>query len=620
MNATLSIARRELREKTHLFGAAAALAVLPFLATLLPISRSWGSGTMVATVGGILAVAVALAVAIILGASTIGRDLSDGRLSFYFSKPVSPAAIWIGKAGAAVLLIVTTFAIVAVPTMLVAGLTWKQAWSDDAFGFFFGSLSAALALFFVSHVISTMVRSRSALLALDLLLALASIAASVLIVRPLIEAFAMGLAGSLIIAVAVAVLLIFMVAPVRQLSDGRADLRRNHAALSRIVWPAVAVVLLASAAYVTWVVSASPTDLKKWYARTAPAGDWLYAGGEARGRGGYEATFLINAATGQSVRLSGPPFWGATFSRDGRMAAYLKPIDMMNWSRSGAELKVVDLAGTDVREQATGITATPGSFALSDDGSRVAVKNDENLAVYDLATKRSLAAVRFGLVRGDLALFFVTPQIVRVLVRDREPHNAGLTLKVYELDVAKRTLTQTGQLALAGSNGWLRVTPGGAKMLVATNMQGGEAIIVDGRTCAELQRIPNAMHATLLADGTAASVVKTADGSLHLQTFGAASRDVPLPRDVQSAYVSRETADGKVLVNGRLGPNGSRVLIVDPAQGKIVRSEEGMRIAAYPWEDIRVAIPSNRVTAYDGDGKLVAWDVTTNAKRVLAGS
>ncbi|HEX6158560.1 MAG TPA: hypothetical protein VF111_00240, partial [Thermoanaerobaculia bacterium] len=64
------------------------LAVLPFAATLAPAMRGWDKAMIVGFFGGMLGVALGLGLAIALGATTIGRELSDRRLSFYFAKPV----------------------------------------------------------------------------------------------------------------------------------------------------------------------------------------------------------------------------------------------------------------------------------------------------------------------------------------------------------------------------------------------------------------------------------------------------------------------------------------------------------------------------------------------------
>jgi ABC-type transport system involved in multi-copper enzyme maturation permease subunit len=100
MNATILIASRELRDRSRLFLIAAVMAVVPFLVALM-LRRDRQMG--MAAVALFLGVAYSGGLALMLGVSTIGRELTEKRLSFLFARPVSPAAIWFGKAAAAFL-------------------------------------------------------------------------------------------------------------------------------------------------------------------------------------------------------------------------------------------------------------------------------------------------------------------------------------------------------------------------------------------------------------------------------------------------------------------------------------------------------------------------------------
>ena len=90
MRHALVIARREIAEKRFVLFAALAFAALPFLLAAIPIARgSGGPRDVMDIVAGLLCIGFTLALALILGANVIGRDLSENRLSFYFSRPVS---------------------------------------------------------------------------------------------------------------------------------------------------------------------------------------------------------------------------------------------------------------------------------------------------------------------------------------------------------------------------------------------------------------------------------------------------------------------------------------------------------------------------------------------------
>ncbi len=157
MNAAILIAGRELRDRSRLFLIATVLAAIPFIAVLtLQDHRKTG----MAMTASFLAVGYAAVVALTLGISAIGRELSEKRTSFLFSKPVSPAAMWFGKTFAAMTICFGAFAIVVLPTYVFARDGWRDLWGRSDLGALYAIILCA-ALFFGGHVASTMLRSRS---------------------------------------------------------------------------------------------------------------------------------------------------------------------------------------------------------------------------------------------------------------------------------------------------------------------------------------------------------------------------------------------------------------------------------------------------------------------------
>jgi len=118
MNATLTIAQRELTEKRFVFvaaGAFLALAlVIPFMPGVHPSERA--AAFFLASF--CLASIFALGLSAILGSTIVGRELSDGRLSFYFSRPLPATSIWWGKLLASAALILGCFAIIGLPALI----------------------------------------------------------------------------------------------------------------------------------------------------------------------------------------------------------------------------------------------------------------------------------------------------------------------------------------------------------------------------------------------------------------------------------------------------------------------------------------------------------------------
>ena len=261
MNAAILIATRELRDRSRLFVIALGIALIPFLAAL---ALRQDRQTAMAVVAGILALAYSGVVALMLGVSTIGGELTEKRLGFLFARPLSPVAMWAGKATAALVICLGAFAIIVLPTWLFAHEAWSDLSSERGGGM--TALRVAglcAALFFGGHVASTISRSRSARVGLDVAFSVMTLFAVFALLRPLLLVDAGETATSFLIAIGVAVLAVFAVAPVWQLARGRIDPRRNHAALSTVLWSGVAIVLAVAAACVLWLTSA-PLSAMSW--------------------------------------------------------------------------------------------------------------------------------------------------------------------------------------------------------------------------------------------------------------------------------------------------------------------------------------------------------------------
>src|SRR5258708_9269373 len=167
----LVIARRELAEKRFVFATAALLSLFPVaVVALVPRPMSGGRSFLV-SMGAMPAVGFTPGLATVLGVSTIGRDLADSRLSFYFAKPITAPAIWFGKLAAAIIMIGGSFAIILAPSLPFGTREWRTFWNLGLPELAVTAAVAALSLFLVSHVASPMGRSRSAFVLLDLGLA-----------------------------------------------------------------------------------------------------------------------------------------------------------------------------------------------------------------------------------------------------------------------------------------------------------------------------------------------------------------------------------------------------------------------------------------------------------------
>lgn len=609
MSHTLIIASRELRERSRVFLMAAAMAVMPFVMILIPATRE-NRPEMIAMLAGFLAVALSLGVAIAQGASTIAGELIAKRLSFYFSKPVSPAAIWFGKAIAALVTSFVSFAIIAIPSMLFIGRRWVSTWGGPKLLIWFAL--AVVVLFLLTHVLSTMVRSHSGLIGIDFVLAAAAVAAVFWMMKPVFMGAGLEIAIRLLSVMGVVVLAILFVAPVWQLAEGRTDVRRSHAALSRALWIPIAVLLLAAGVYVAWLVSVDPKDLGTITSlEQAPSGNHVFISGVPKGRGDYNASFLVDANSGRFARVDSPAWWGVQFSRDGKVAAWLEPTSVVK-PMDNLELFTRRVDDMNAPAMSTGIRMRWPSFALSHDGSRVAVIDGAVVAVHDLAAKRILASAPLTPTLYGRTMYFASPEVVRI----NESHSAPPRWEIFELNTATRTLARTGEIPAPKTRNTIRLSPDGTRMLLPADGR-----VVDARTGATLATLPvvtsNAVATAILRDG---SIAMIRSSRLHVfAADGTPVREIALP--AQRTWISGEVEGGKLIalatdkVEGDWTGRGRRMFVIDVARGTIERTMNDLKGPVPQWSDARLSQfrANQQLAAVNAEGKLALWNPTSGA-------
>ena len=613
MSQTIVIASRELRERSRIFLMAAAMAVLPFLAALLPAVSNDRPMAIVGT-AGFIAVALAFGVAIAQGVSTVAGELVARRMTFYFTKPVSPAAVWFGKLFAALLTSVLCFAIIITPAILATGGSkqWESLFSGTRLLGVFAA--GVVVLFLVSHLLSTIIRSRSGWIGVDFVCAAVTALALLYIARPLTVS-APDLWKEMLIAMGIAFVAILVVAPVWQLAQGRSDIRRSHAALSRAVWIPIAVVLLVAGAYVVLLRSGSPTSLKHVNnIEQVPGGSAVFISGTGRMRDDYHHTFIADAKSGKYVRLEAPAWWGTHFSPDGKVAGWLQALTPL---ARGVELELYTkrLDQPDAPIVATGLRSYGDFFAFSPDGSRVVLAKDATYSVHDLAANRILASAARPLAGQIFTMFFVDQNVVRLY---QSPPNNQSQVDIYELDARTKTLTKTGAILTSNPFG-LRVSRDGSRVLFPRS-----GILADGRTGAPVAQLPTTagfFPAGFLHDGTIVVIKREQSQPSVLDHFaadGTKLREFTLPANF--AYFVGELDAGKLILMARdkMGPPSKsagdrRMLVADLASGRVVRTVNGISGPAANWTDPRT--PQFRgdqpLVAANAEGNLVTWNPST---------
>jgi ABC-type transport system involved in multi-copper enzyme maturation permease subunit len=611
MNAAVLIASRELRERSRLFLIAAAMAVVPFVAALaVRENRSLA----IATVAGVLAIAYSTSLALALGSSAVGRELTEKRMSFLFAKPVSPASIWAGKTAAALLTVFAALAIVILPTYLFASGGWRDMWTAGGSSIVTWSLIASVALFFAGHAGSTMLRSRSALIGLDFLAVVILLFALYRLIRPILLGGAHELAVRMLYVTAGLLVLVLAIAPVWQLSRGRVDIQRNHRALSAFLWSGAALVLIGVAAFSWWVISAPLESIdERHVVEQSPTGEWLYASGTTKGRGSYLTSYLVNTVTGERERIPLSPWGEVHFSRDGRMIAWLEPADLLPpIQRFRLRTRRLERGAKQVSSKLE--MPMPHDAALSEDGSRIAVIVRQQLQVYDIATGNLLGAAQGFNGQFVSSMLFAGPNLVRVIECCHPP---AAMLRVRDFDLANRKVTTNFERTGVKLYGTDKVTGDGSRILLRP-----AAEVVDMRSGATVAALPikreKVFFITMLRDG---STIVTRDSKLyHFDPTGKLAGEVPLP--VKAAGVAGQIGASKLLlgVTGQ-DPSQWRMLIVDLATHKLERTVDGVLGPVPAWtEPVMRQFPEDATfIGIDRSRKMVTWDARTGATRPFPG-
>jgi hypothetical protein len=613
MKNTLVIAAREFEEKRFVAYAAVAFAILPFIFAAIPMVGGKSPRDVIALASLILATGFTLGLAVITGASFVGRDLSDGRMSFYFSRPVASRSIWFGKLTAGILMIFGCFGLIVAPAWLATSQLWQSFWTLTLGESTEYVLLTALALFLIAHVIGTFARSRSPLIAADFAAAVLCGVAIWFLVLPLAKGFALMLGKRLLIALAVALALAIIGGGAWQLERGRTDRRRNHLALSQFIWGTMAVALLIAAGYVAWVVSVKPGDLTtRISARHAVGSPFLVLAGLTRNRGDYYAGFLIDVSDGSVRRIDvrGTGFVG--FTRDGRSAV------VPRIETTSADL-VVYKRGADGPVE-TGLTIQGGEpFFVSDDGNRIATKDHGILSIYDVPQKRSLTSVRMpNEGRYVYQGYFLSPDLFRLYIRTQDG------MSIYELDARGGGLRATGAVE-GGGFVTFAVDSTGSRMLVRRHGVDG-ITLNDARSGAVIKTVVggrNVQNFRFLRDARIA-IIEGPSPKMTLHIFapdGTLQRDTPLDGSDRIAFVGD---DGTRLVLSTTNRDNSpgTLVAINLDRGVVERRELRSRDWAMTnsfWDNRPPIQPLHEVFYGDGAGHVVAWNPVTGAKRMITG-
>lgn len=427
--------RREWAEWRLLLFGALLLGWLPWAAPLLPSMSSLEPSSAREAVCLLVTLLFALGSGGILGAA-LHRDIGDGRLSFYLSRPLKSGSYWGGKSLGVLSVWAAAMVLVVLPTLLAgwasgesffdpvdssssifslpltgleesmllggwAGLPDAPAWPWIVLGV----LLAVSAVLSMIHWVASAAQVRGAWLGFDVV-ALAVLGVLLWAVRDdLLAAQAFGALVWLERLWLAALGPILWCAGYRQIALGRTDEAKGYLLFSRTAWVGLASTALLTLGLTGWFLSGTAEDLKNLQSlKVSPDGCQVFVTGELRGRAGRHQSFLLEVEPGPSSTPSRvayretpvgglfPSTAGWRFSADGRRALWAECRRLV---RTRCELWTRDL-GSDEEPRATGIEvrSLQAQLALSPDGDKVALGTRDRIEVYGLPAGNLITAVK----------------------------------------------------------------------------------------------------------------------------------------------------------------------------------------------------------------------------------
>jgi len=628
MRETTAILWRELVARRDLLWVAVAAMLMAALMPLLPGLAGYTADDVWTTGSVTLALVVGWFIAIGLGATLFGRDLSEGRLGFFFARPVGGFTIWLGKVLAALALVLACELLVLLPALVGGG----GATRFEVFGWLglLGFVGAPLLLLLLVHAVSVMVRARTPWLVLDLLGCIGLVIAGFVAQRPLVEIGAVTaikvVGGALLVALVVA----FAIAGAVGVVVGRSELRRTHGALSLALWAALVLALVPLTAYAHWLHSFEPEELAEaWVSSIAPDGDWVEIGGTAPGHLDVNRRFLFSTIDRRWMALEFQ--WSRTydhvvFSRDGRVAVWRRRIrrDLT------AEIRWADLGAPAPEPTNTSMEVSRSArYELSPHGERLVILENGLLTITELAGERLLTAVRLPEDLRSATLFFPDRDTVRLYDKHTQGESASIHIAEFNLGVGK--VIRTGAIGELDPKFWTAFDAELELLVVGESGNDDKRArrLFDARTGAIIRELPNRVFPTFLSDGRLAWIEGDERAERTL-VVASAKGDQRREYSLGAGHETRlrgEVMNGAGLLVGWSDKRGFRAEVVELTSGRRRVVGEGLWrvVSRLIWKEgsVRglwyVLAPAANPFFIRNQGELVRWDPETGELVHIAG-
>ena len=118
MKPTMAVFRRDFSARRDLLALAFAVMMIAVLMPLVPGTGQYSASDVRSLASQTLSFGLGCCIAIGLGVSVFGADLSAGRLGFYFARPVTAGSIWTGKILASLAVVFACEGVVILPALV----------------------------------------------------------------------------------------------------------------------------------------------------------------------------------------------------------------------------------------------------------------------------------------------------------------------------------------------------------------------------------------------------------------------------------------------------------------------------------------------------------------------
>lgn len=468
MRRVIALVSREMQGKGLILLGALLLGFLPFLMPHLATAGTYTDAEARDVTANVLAVFVGAGLAIFLGYFALGQDLAEGRLGFYFSRPLTSSEIWGGKFLGNLLAVLLATIFVVLPVTVAGGgfrnifkwnippaIQWLPLPEASGTELLAGVAVALTLVFCLAHVIGIVIRARSIWLLADFVIACAALVSFGFSSRRLIFAWALEADKRGMAALTVAMAATLLIACYLSVGMGRTELRPASRAISVAFLAVLFPCLLGFEIYSRWVVDVAPRDLVQHELMggtmtAAPQREWIIVSGNARYRGDYEPYFLWNPTSGAFLHIGDRGYnWPSStaFSQDGARAVWLRlKAAKDNW---GYELFSADLSRESLRPVSSRLVlfGEPPTIVLSPDGRALAGAGEKSLSVYEIRSGARLSSFAIP-PRGDRSvatparLHFLSPSRILLLRPEYSTvSKTNLALDLYTFDLVAGALS-----------------------------------------------------------------------------------------------------------------------------------------------------------------------------------